>query len=240
MKTQEFTSLLEQPNLITSEKVDELKTVLTQYPYFQSAKALQLIGLKEIDSFKYNSCLKRTAANTTDRAILFEFISSKNFKNTDSSNLKSEEENILKKEETKISKTEKEEAFETLNLGKPLSFNKSESHSFNEWMQIISKKPIIREKEPSKNEEKSKLIDKFVESNPKITPISKDTDIQNVNLSDINYKNDFMTETLARVYVEQKKFSNAIKAYEILSLKFPKKSGFFADQIKAIKILQKK
>ena len=46
-----------------------------------------------------------------------------------------------------------------------------------------------------------------------------------------------MTETLAKVYLEQKKFSKAIKAYEILSLKYPEKSGFFADQIKAIQVI---
>jgi hypothetical protein len=49
-----------------------------------------------------------------------------------------------------------------------------------------------------------------------------------------------MTETLAKVYLQQKKYDNAIKAYEILSLKYPEKSGFFADRIKAIKILQRK
>ena len=48
-----------------------------------------------------------------------------------------------------------------------------------------------------------------------------------------------MTETLAKVYLEQKKFSSAIKAYDILSLKYPEKSGFFADQIKKIKIFTK-
>ena len=48
-----------------------------------------------------------------------------------------------------------------------------------------------------------------------------------------------ITETLAKVYLEQKKFENAIQAYRILSLKYPEKSGFFADQIKRIQILQK-
>ena len=49
-----------------------------------------------------------------------------------------------------------------------------------------------------------------------------------------------MTETLAKVYLEQKKYVNAIKAYRILSLKYPEKSSFFATQIKAIKLLDKK
>ena len=47
-----------------------------------------------------------------------------------------------------------------------------------------------------------------------------------------------MTETLARIYVEQKNYSSAIQSYKILSLKYPEKSGFFADQIKALKELQ--
>ena len=47
-----------------------------------------------------------------------------------------------------------------------------------------------------------------------------------------------MTETLARVYLEQKKYKNAIQAYKILSLKYPEKSSFFADRIKAVEKIQ--
>ena len=47
-----------------------------------------------------------------------------------------------------------------------------------------------------------------------------------------------MTETLARIYLEQKNYDKAIQAYNILSLKYPEKSGFFADQIQAVKELQ--
>tara|TARA_B100000609_G_scaffold140127_1_gene112455 strand:- start:133 stop:729 length:597 start_codon:yes stop_codon:yes gene_type:complete len=44
-------------------------------------------------------------------------------------------------------------------------------------------------------------------------------------------KEDYMTETLAELYIEQKKFKYALKAYEILSLKYPEKISLFADQI---------
>ena len=49
-----------------------------------------------------------------------------------------------------------------------------------------------------------------------------------------------MTQTLAHVYVEQKKYEKAITAFTILSLKYPEKSSFFAHQIQAIKKLQEK
>ena len=48
--------------------------------------------------------------------------------------------------------------------------------------------------------------------------------------------NDFLTtETLAEIYVEQGHYHRAIQAYKILSLKYPKKSGFFANRINEIK-----
>ena len=89
----------------------------------------------------------------------------------------------------------------------------------------------------SKERKKLDLIDKFIENNPKIPPISKDAVTPTITpvVEDKSY---LMTETLAKVYLEQKKFSKAIQAYEILILKYPEKSSFFADRISDIEILQ--
>ena len=51
---------------------------------------------------------------------------------------------------------------------------------------------------------------------------------------DNNY---LITETLAKIYIEQGHFDRAIQAYEILCLRFPKKSSLFVDQINKIKNL---
>ena len=55
-------------------------------------------------------------------------------------------------------------------------------------------------------------------------------------LSDVG----FMTETLAKLYVNQKNYEKAIQSYKILILKFPEKNSYFADQIKIIKKLKSK
>ena len=48
-------------------------------------------------------------------------------------------------------------------------------------------------------------------------------------------RRDYMTETLAKLYVKQEKYKEAMKAYKILSLKYPEKISLFADQIKELK-----
>ena len=50
---------------------------------------------------------------------------------------------------------------------------------------------------------------------------------------------ELMTETLAKVFVKQKKYDKALEAYQILGLKYPEKNSFFALRIKEIKKLQK-
>jgi hypothetical protein len=47
----------------------------------------------------------------------------------------------------------------------------------------------------------------------------------------------YITETLAQIYVGQKLYDRAINAYEILRLKYPEKSSFFAARISDIKEL---
>ena len=80
MNVSDFIVLLQNSNTILSPRqTRELETILEEYPYFQAARALHLKGLKNLDSYKYNAALKLTAAHTTDREILFEYITSNTF-----------------------------------------------------------------------------------------------------------------------------------------------------------------
>ena len=75
MNVTDYTYLINKPNMISEKQTLALEKVLDEFPYFQSARALHLKGLYNENSFKYNSGLKITAAHTTDRAVLFDFIS---------------------------------------------------------------------------------------------------------------------------------------------------------------------
>ena len=244
MKPTDFIDILNNKKPIQQVETAELKTVVEEFPFFQSARALYLKGLKNQDSFKYNNELKLTAAHTTDRTVLFEYITSKNFNDKKESIHQKISEKIIesapeKVEATTIEPEEKTTAASELNIGKPISFSASESYSFNQWLQLSVKKPIkqVTQKEEPVSE-KEEIIDRFIENNPKIEPLQKDKKVT-VSVTENKQDSSLMTETLAKVYLEQKKYENAIQAYRILSLKYPEKSGFFADQIKRVQILQK-
>lgn len=246
----EFTNNLENPRITSKGQTVSLKNILDEYPYFQAAHFLYLNGLKNQGSFKYNNILKRTAAYTTDRAILFDFITSPDFNYIPpSKNIKLE-----KKLEKMVESKEESTISDTLPIGKPIQFSTSETYSFNEWLQISSIKPIQRDenldiniidsnnnrKNQSKTSERNfDLIEKFIASNPKINPTNTFIS-RNIATDSIIENESLMTETLAHVYLEQKKYNKAITAFTVLSLKYPEKSSFFANQIEAIKELQDK
>ncbi len=284
MTAKELTYLFENSASISSEDTLRLESVLQKYPYFQAVHAIHLKGLYTQNSLNYNSALKKTAAYTLDRSVLFEFITSRDFtQDKVALQIKKQEENLrnitvfepqevfgsrsiliddaikMKKNESErvmdpelferpATKTSEEEfqkeisSEEIPEAGSPLDFNSSETHSFSEWLAITRAKPIERENEDSQSISDSKsrkfeLIDHFISKSPKIKPNTQST--SNNLAADRGVPPEaLMTETLARVYLEQKNYKKAMQAYKILILKNPEKSGFFADQIRAIKKLQ--
>ena len=225
MKSIQFIELIRKPENIQKEDLSRLDTLCSEYPYCSSLHKLRLKALKEVNSENYNKELKMTAAISGNRSLLFEYITQKAFKTS------------LKE----IIEELKEKPEETLNLGKPLEFDSSETHSFSEWLKLSQIKPIDRSQENKEEKklnplEKSNIITDFIDKVTQKEPPKKEffSPIQMAQES-LEESNRLMTETLAKVYLEQGHYNKAITAYEILSLKYPQKSGLFADQIKAIK-----
>ncbi|PDH47191.1 MAG: hypothetical protein CND86_03915 [Bacteroidetes bacterium MED-G21] len=223
MQSAQFIKHIRNPHNIQKEDLLGLNNLCQEYPYCTSLHKLRLKALKQAGSEKYNNELKMTAAISGNRTLLFKYITENSFESD-------------KNEYDKQIKTK-----QILQLGKPLKFDESEKHSFNEWLRLTDFKPINRNKNL---EEKAKLkpkekTDKIVEfisaSKNKKLPKKEFFSPSNTALQSLTENNNLMTETLAKVYLEQGHLEKAITAYEILSLKYPQKSSLFANQIKAIK-----
>lgn len=100
---------------------------------------------------------------------------------------------------------------------------------------------------PEENQEeiknsKDEAIDKFIESNYTIIKNQKDSKDVFPKESSVKEKSDdishLMTETLAKLYLEQKLYSKSIQAYEILQQKYPERKKEFKEEIEKIKELR--
>jgi len=97
-------------------------------------------------------------------------------------------------------------------------------------------------KKGTRKQLQTELIDKFIISNPRIEPVREKSNqsVEDLSKPHVEEKETFVTETLARIYVNQGYYSKAIEIYEKLSLKFPEKSSYFAAQIEKVKEYIKK
>ena len=86
-------------------------------------------------------------------------------------------------------------------------------------------------------ETERKILQQFLELNPKISAVRGDKNIPDLTLKTPNVSG-LVTETLANHYYDQGAFVKAIQAYEILKLKVPQKSGIFAARISEMRNLQ--
>ena len=261
----EIIKLLKNPLDLKEDKLFLIQNELEKYPYFQPLHLLQVKALKNGDKTTFSISLEKAAAYCSNRKILFDYIYYKASPEKEEEIINKEiitKEELIKKESSSSdislsSPTDDEKIIENLPSKKT-----KEAHSFSQWLksgktsatenqEILEQKKslddkfhiISNEKDFNNNfekesiEEKFKIINEFLEKNPKIVPI-KEYKAPSIAMQTGEGMSHLMTETLAKIYVEQKKYDKAIKAYNILRLKYPEKSGFFADQIKFIKELK--
>lgn len=120
-----------------------------------------------------------------------------------------------------------------------------ETHNFYDWFKRLpntaGKKETETNSEELKLEDKIELFDSFVN---KLPELKKKRNVEAAKPAEVEGKTSLetgalVTETLANVYISQGHFDKAKKAYQILKLKYPEKSSFFADRIQEIEKLKK-
>ena len=227
MNKTQYAEWLREARQLNSSDAAQLLELTKEYPYCQTTQLLYVKSLHNEDSIRFNKQLRITAAYAGDRQQLFYLITEKNKRHKEQVyTTKAKKEKVATVTETK----------EQLRIGQPLQFEKEEKHSFSEWLKLSQAKPIIRKgatKEKSLSD-KLDLIETFVakeRSKPQKETFFSASKQAKHSVQD---QMTFVTETLARVYLEQKHYKKAKAAYRQLCLKYPRKSSFFAAQIELI------
>ncbi len=257
MQSEDLHTWIEQPELLSAATLDQLEAAVSLYPYFQPLRFLYLKNLYLAKSPLFYNELERSAVYVSDRRRLFYYLAVVEGLWNDVFA------HFSQKKEVPVV-VEKQDVFSLIDSflsdfapemlePKPVPTHKAARMAMatQDYASLL-----VDEESPSTEttdiQEVAKLkhhdlIDEFISfagdgdaMRQKILAVDKDesTSIPNLDSeTDILNEEDLLTESLAKIYIKQKRYYKAIEIIRRLSLKYPEKSIYFADQIRFLEKL---
>ena len=210
---------LKHPELMDETTLLPLKELIEYFPYFQTARILYLKNLHNINSYKFDAELKKHAVYISNRKHLYQFLIQP---------IKQ------KKDEFELLPINEESFEDKLPFNFSLPSSEYKLEPTNTELEVT-----IEVDEKNKQNE---LINRFIETNPSIKPITSNIGKAQkaTREQEKEAKDNIITDTLAKIYIQQKHYEKAIDSYKKLILKFPEKNAYFASQIEKINQLMSK
>lgn len=233
------------PESLDRNSLYELRTLLARYPYCQSLRLLFLKNLYLLHDVSFGQELRKAAVYVADRKKLFYLIEGDKFV------VESVPEQTIPKsapaEEHGLDRTFC--IIDTFLSNMPAEDEELQVDSFQQITDYtvflqhsdLPEEPVqeLSDEVPSPGQD---LIDKFIvkaeNESMILKPIEEDENNHGARIAslstDVNFDDDetYFTETLAKIYIKQQRYSKALEIIKKLSLKYPKKNAYFADQIR--------
>jgi hypothetical protein len=229
---------------LNNETLPWLQSLVEEYPYFQTARMLYLKNLAMLNNVQFGDELKRTAISTPDRKKLYSII--------EEAGLVMEEFNLDQSEEADDSFSLIEQFLhdKSGNIPDPaLVLRPSASLDYLSW--AIPVNESTGESATSPELAHGNLIDAFLKEDKirsgnrwldagDLTEYAMPDSVEQLNQTDGLFRStddSSFTETLATIYAKQKRYEKALEIIQNLSLKYPEKNVYFADQIRFLEKL---
>lgn len=235
--------LIQYPEKLADRHVlHELSEMLEEYPYYQTARLLYLKGLYLLHDAAFGEELQRTALYISNRKMLFYLIEGSHY-------TLQPKEHKVRKEDTSNSADRTLSLIDTFLQGLPVEEEEETIPIVDDGgLSADYTSYVLREENLSTQERETnsvprmrgqELIDNFIKNadghlssslsdeqpeGPVLLPYEEDDD-------------SCFTETLAKIYIKQHRYAKALEIIRRLSLKYPKKNAYFADQIRLLEKL---
>ena len=251
-ETMDIAELTQHPERLDRDTLYELRSLLALYPYYQTVRLLLLQNLYLLHDPTFDEELRRAAIYITDRRVLFQMIEAVHYRHP--SHL-----TTPNNQNTPSNQNDQDAPNRTLSLiNNFLDSIPQEGESDEEKKTHRKPTPAdaavdyvayLLETEGetlgSDNVPKMRgqnLIDTFINVDKGRFTLNEEAPsmpiVEEEPENDENAPNEgIFTETLARIYIKQGKYSQALEIIQRLSLVYPKKNAYFADQIRFLKKL---
>ena len=254
-----LTDYIRNPELLDAAAVEELGQLIERHPYFQVARLLYLRGLYQLQDERFGAALREAAIYVPDRTKLFQLIEGHKY------HLEPEprHRHVRRTEEPAIDRTQSLiESFLAKQEDEPKPQRPKVVDVTTDYMAYLEQ---LDDLPAASDAPETAIIDDFMDKAggrivlPKDTPVEpplrpvsdsvSEDDSERGNPADdvssdeptleaeTDVSDDYFTETLARIYVKQGKYNKAIEIIRRINLNYPKKSAYFADQIRFLEKL---
>jgi hypothetical protein len=228
------------PSLLTKSSLLELKQMVDDFPYFHAVRMLYLKNLAVLDDVRLKKELKKMAVFIPDRRQLFMLIEGFH---KNKQRVQGGAPPVV--EPGKQIQKDGGQAPPAKKVDPPVLSSNLASDYVN-WLEANTD-DLPAENGTENRLKHQDLIDTFIEHEskqlgnrltPLVTPKTEKGEEEAENMPEsevfdkISLDDSYFTETLARVYIGQKRYDKALEIIRVLSLKYPEKNIYFADQIR--------
>ena len=235
--------LIGHPERMNKETLYELRQLTAQYPYFQTARLLMLQNLYLLHESSFDDELRRAALFITDRTRLFDLVEAKHYRLRPSKRMPktatgSDADRTLSLIDDFLGTIHQDDGQPEMKKEKRRKPTATDATvDYAAYLLATSEEETEHETAPTPMRGQG-LIDKFIgeeggrmqlHETPEYTPQADD--------SPKGADEGYFTATLARIYVKQGRYSKALEIIKRLNLNYPKKSAYFADQIRFLEKL---
>ena len=249
-KTMDIAELTQHPEHLDRDTLYELRSLLALYPYYQTVRLLLLQNLYLLHDPTFDEELRRAAIYITDRRVLFQMIEAVHYRHpshqstqnnqSSPSNQDDQGNRTLSLINNFLDSIPKEDETddEKKNHRKPTPADAAVdyvAYLLETEGEMLGADDVPKMKGQS-------LIDDFINIDKGRFILNEEPqslqEVEDGAENDENTPNEgIFTETLARIYIKQGKYSQALEIIQRLSLVYPKKNAYFADQIRFLKKL---
>ena len=246
--------LIQHPELMNKETLYELRSLVALYPYYQTARLLLLQNMYLLHETSFDDELRRAAIYITDRKTLFNLVEASHYHiKTAAEKIEEEAREAQRSEQSNnrtlsiineyLESTPKDSQNEDNDTGR----KPTPADAAVDYVAYLLKTESQEDKEAEADRPQMKgqdLIDSFINDNggkiqlqdkPTYKPETEEEEDKQNEQND--YDEGYFTETLAKIYIKQGRYSKALEIIQRLNLNYPKKNAYFADQIRFLRKL---
>ena len=241
-----ITELIKHPEQLNKETLYDLRSLIALYPYYQTARLLMLQNLYLLHDPTFDEELRRAAVYITDRRVIFNLVEATHYKLKrpqvqvpEGNRTVSLIDNFLSSIPADVDEKEEGNSEPKGHRRKPTA-----ADATVDYIAYLVAADFEEEASNEPNEpalDGGGLIDDFLKGHGRFElqdkPEYKPEVSSEPEDSEKLPEDEYLTETLAGIYIKQGRYLKALEIIKRLNLNISKKNAYFADQIRFLEKL---